>query len=189
MNTNSERLVIGGGALVLGLLLGWMVRGAATYNTGAESSVPYGDWRVACPAATTKDASCEMVTNLADPKTKDVIARMSVSRDAKQGQVLALVLPLNTLLEQGVAIKLDNTDPKVYKFRTCTQAGCISVTPADDKAVDAIAGAQKVTLLSMSALPGAVRSEAAVSLNGFKAARSAYLSGNRKRSSFFWRLF
>lgn len=189
MNTNTERLVVGGGALVLGLLLGWMVRGVATYNTGAESSVPYGDWRVACPAATAKDASCEMVTNITDPKTKDIIARMSVSNDAKQGQVLAMVLPLNTLLEQGVAIKLDNTDPKVYKFRTCTQTGCISVTPADSKAIDAIASAQKVTLMSMSALPGAARTDSDVSLNGFKAARSAYLAGNRKRSSFFWRLF
>ena len=189
MNTNTERLVVGGGALVVGLLLGWMVRGVATYNTGAESSVPYGDWRVACPAATTKDASCEMVTNLTDAKTKDVVARMSISRDAKQGQVLAMVLPLNTLLEQGIAIKLDNTDPKSYKFRTCTQSGCISVTPADDKAIDAIAAAQKVTLMSMSAVPGSARADTVVSLNGFKAARSAYLSGNNKRSSFFWRLF
>ena len=189
MNTNTERLVVGGGALVLGLLLGWMVRGVATYNTGAESSVPYGDWRVACPAATTKDASCEMVSNLLDPKTKDIVARVSVSHDVKQGQVLALVLPLNTMLEQGVAIKLGNTDPKIYKFRTCTQNGCISVTPADDKAIDAIASADKVTLMSMSALPGATRQDTVVSLNGFNAARSAYISGNRKRSGFFWRLF
>jgi invasion protein IalB len=189
MNTNTERLVVGGGALVLGLLLGWMVRGVATYSTGGESSVPYGDWRVACPAATAKDASCEMVTNLTDPKTKDVVARMSVSRDVKQGQVLAMVLPLNTMLEQGIGLKLDNTDPKIYKFRTCTQSGCISVTPADDKAIDAIAGAQKVILMSMSAMPGATRADIAVSMNGFKAARSAYLTGNRKRSSFFWRLF
>jgi invasion protein IalB len=188
MNTNTERLVIGGGALVLGLLLGWMVRGVATYNTGEESSVPYGDWRTICPAATAKDASCEMMSNLTDPKTKEIVARISISRDAKQGQVLALVLPLGTLLEQGVALKLGNTDPKIYKFRTCTQAGCISVTPIDDKSVDAIGASDKVALMSMSvASQGALSTN--VSLNGFKAARSAYLSGNRKRSNFFWRLF
>lgn len=188
MNTNTERLVVGGGALVLGLLLGWMVRGVATYNTGAESSTPYGDWRVACPAASVKDSSCEMVTNVTDPKTKDVLARVSISKDAKQGQVLAMMLPLNTLLDQGVALKLGNTDPKVYKFRTCTQVGCISVTPVDDKAVDAIASADKVALMSMSVNTQGVSSNA-VSLNGFAAARKAYLGGNRKRSSFFWRLF
>jgi invasion protein IalB len=189
MNTNTERLVIGGGALVLGLALGWMVRGIATYNTGAESSVPYGDWRTVCPAATTKDASCEMVANVLDPKTKDVMARVSITKDAKQGQVIAFVLPLNTLLEQGIGVKLDNTDPKIYKFRTCTQAGCVSVTPIDDKTVDQIAGAGKVTLMSMSAVPGATRQDLEISRNGFKAARSAYLTGNRKRASAFWRLF
>jgi invasion protein IalB len=189
MNTNTERLVIGGGALVLGLALGWMVRGIATYNTGAESSVPYGDWRTVCPAATAKEASCEMVANVLDPKTKDVMARISISRDAKQGQVIAFVLPLNTLLEQGLGLKLDNTDPKVFKFRTCTQAGCVSVTPIDDKTVDAIAAAGKVTLMSGSAVPGTPRADLDVSRNGFKAARSAYLTGNRKRGGFFWRLF
>lgn len=189
MNTNTERLVVGGGALVLGLLLGWMVRGVATYNTGTDSSVPYDDWRVICPAATQKDASCEMVTNLTDPKTKNVVARMSISHDAKQGQVVAFVLPLNVMLEQGLALKLGNTDPKTYKYRTCTQNGCVSVSSVDDKTVDAIGSADKVTLMSMSAMPGATRTDTDVSRKGFAAARNAYLSGNRKRESWFWRLF
>jgi len=189
MNTNTERLIVGGGALVLGLLLGWMVRGVATYNTGTENSVPYDDWRVVCPAATQKDASCEMVTNLTDPKTKNVMARMSISHDPKQGQVVAFVLPLNVMLEQGLALKLGNTDPKVYKFRTCTQNGCVSVNPVDDKTVDAIGSADKVTLMSMSAMPGATRQDIEVSRKGFAAARKAYLSGNRKRASWFWRMF
>jgi invasion protein IalB len=166
-----------------------MVRGIATYNTGAESSVPYGDWRTVCPPATTKEASCEMVTNVLDPKTKDVMARVSISRDAKQGQIIAFVLPLNTWLEQNVGVKLDNTDPKIFKFRTCTQAGCVSVTPIDDKTVDAIGAAGKASLLSVSAVPGSSPSSLEISRNGFKAARSAYLNGNRKRASAFWRLF
>jgi invasion protein IalB len=189
MNTNTERLVVGGGALVLGLLLGWMVRGVATYNTGTDSSVPYDDWRVVCPAATQKDASCEMVTNVTDPKTKNVVARMSISHDAKQGQVVAFVLPLNVMLEQGLALKLGNTDPKIYKYRTCTQNGCVSVSPVDDKTVDAIGSADKATLMAMSAVPGAPAMNSDVSRKGFAAARKAYLSGNRKRQSWFWRLF
>jgi len=189
MNTNTERLVIGGGALVLGLLLGWMMRGVATYNTGTESSAPYDDWRVICPAATAKDSSCEMVVNLTDAKTKQVAARMSVTRDAKLGQVLAFVLPPNVNLEQGLALKIGDTDPHLYKYRTCTAAGCIAVSPVDDKTLDTIGGTDKVTLMSMSALPGATRQDLEVSRTGFSAARSAYLSGNRKRANFFWRLF
>lgn len=188
MNTMTERLAIGGGALVLGLALGWGLRGVATYNTGAESAVPYDDWRVICPPATSKEGSCEMVTNILDPKTKAVAARMSVTRDPKLGQVIAFVLPPNVLLEQGIALKLGNTDPKTYKYRTCTQAGCLSVTAVDDKALDEIANADKVVLMSMSATSTA-RQDLEVSRKGFAAARKAYLGGNRKRSSFFWRLF
>ncbi len=189
MNTNTERLVIGGGALVLGLLLGWMVRGVATFNTGMESSAPYDDWRVVCPAATTKDANCEMVANINDPKTKQVAARMSITVDPKQGQVIAFVLPPNVNLEQGLALKLGNTDPKLFKYRTCTQAGCIAVAPIDDKTVDAIASADKATLMAMSAVAGATRQDLDVSRKGFAAARKAFISGNRKRSSALWRLF
>jgi invasion protein IalB len=189
MNTNIERLVVGGGALVLGLLLGWMVRGVATYNTGAENSAPYDDWRVVCPAATAKEVSCEMVSNLIDPKTKDVVARMSITKDPKQGQVIAFLLPLNVMLEQGLALKLGNTDPKLYKYRTCTQQGCVSVTPIDDKTVAAIGSADKVTLMAMSALPGSTRQDTDVSRKGFAAARSVYLSNNNKRAAWYWRLF
>ncbi len=189
MNTNTERLVIGGGALVLGLLLGWMVRGVATYNTNQEFSTLYDDWRVVCPPSATKDSSCQMVLNITDAKSKQIAAQMSVTRDPKLGQVIAFMLPPNVNLEQGLALKLGNTDPKLYKYRTCTATGCISVTPIDDKTVDSIGGADKVTLMSMSAMQGANRQDLDVSRKGFSAARSAYLGGNRKRSSFFWRLF
>jgi invasion protein IalB len=189
MNTNTERLIVGGGALVLGLLLGWMVRGVATYNTGQEFSTPYDDWRVICAAASTKDGSCQMVTNITDPKSKQIAAQMSVTRDPKMGQVLAFMLPPNVNLEQGLALKLGNTDPKLYKYRTCTATGCISVTPIDDKTVDSIVAADKVTLMSMSAVAGANRQDLDVSRKGFNAARSAYLSGNRKRTNVLWRLF
>ncbi|MBV9549386.1 MAG: invasion associated locus B family protein [Alphaproteobacteria bacterium] len=189
MNTNTERLVIGGGALVLGLLLGWMGRGIASYNTGQETSTPYDDWRVACPAATAKDVSCEMVANVTDPKTKQPAARISISRDPKQGQVVVFLLPPNVNLEQGLALKLGNTDPKLYKYRTCTQQGCIALGQIDDKTADAIGSTDKATLMFISALPGATRQDIEVSRKGFAAARSAYISGNRKRSSAFWRLF
>jgi len=190
MNTNTERLVIGGGALVLGLLLGWLVRGVATYNTSEEYSTAYDDWRVICPAASNKDGSCQMVINVNDPKSKQVAAQMSITRDPKQGQVIAFMLPPNVNLEQGLALKLGNTDPKLYKYRTCTASGCISVSPVDDKTVDSVAAADKVMLMSMSALPGVTnRQDLEISRKGFNAARSAYLSGNRKRGNFFWRLF
>ena len=56
----TERLIVGGVALLVGLLLGWMVRGVSTFNTHAATIAAYDDWRVACPAAETKDVNCEL---------------------------------------------------------------------------------------------------------------------------------
>jgi invasion protein IalB len=189
MNANIERLAIGGGAVVLGLVLGWMGRGLITYNTGQESSTPYSDWRTVCPAATTKDASCEMIADVADPKTKQVAARVSISRDAKLGQVFAVVVPLNVLLDPGLGLQVGKDPVRQYKYRTCNQAGCLSVTPIDDALVTEMSGADKLQLMTISANPGSTMQTLDISRKGFADARKAYLNGNRKRSSWFWRVF
>ncbi len=39
MKNQTERLVVGGVALLVGLLLGWTVRGVGTYNTKARDGL------------------------------------------------------------------------------------------------------------------------------------------------------
>ena len=56
MNQMNERLAVGGGALLIGLLLGWMIRGVAAYSTTTETVTAFQDWRTACPAATAPPA-------------------------------------------------------------------------------------------------------------------------------------
>jgi invasion protein IalB len=184
-----ERLAIGGGAVVLGLVLGWMGRGLITYNTGQESSTPYSDWRTVCPAATAKDASCEMVSDVTDPKTKQVAARVSITRDPKLGQVIAFVLPLNVQLDPGIGLQIGKDPVRQYKYRTCNQAGCISVTPVEDALVNQMGSTDKLQLMTISANPGSAMQTLDISRNGFAAARRAFLNGNRKRANWFWRLF
>ena len=100
MNKNMERLAIGGGALVLGLLLGWMVRGVTTYNAATESTTPYDDWRTYCPPAKIDGASCEMMGDVVDPNLKATVARISIIKDAKapkdkpNAEIIAFTLPL-----------------------------------------------------------------------------------------------
>ena len=66
-----ERLIIGGAALLVGLILGWMVRGVTTYNVHQASIASYDDWRVACPAAVSDDpADVPMLTPYLPPKEK-----------------------------------------------------------------------------------------------------------------------
>src|SRR6202035_3708941 len=78
-----ERLIVGGVALLVGLLLGWMGRGLATYNVHQASIASYEDWRVACPASETKDASCELSTDVVDRSqgTPSPVARATITTD------------------------------------------------------------------------------------------------------------
>jgi len=194
MNKNIERLAIGGGALVLGLLLGWAVRGVATYNVATESTTPYQDWRTYCPPATTENVSCELMGDVTDPAQKAVVARISIVKDRRnkenpEQELLALTVPLNVLLEPGVGLQIGKEPVKVFKFRTCNNVGCIATAPLEPAVLDAMESGTETRISFTGAQPNDKPQSLAVSYNGFDAAHSAYKRGNRQRDSWFWRLF
>jgi len=136
-----ERLIIGGAALLVGLLLGWMVRGVATYNVHQASIATYDDWRVACPAAeaTAENvaAHCELSTDVVDKSqgTPNAVARATITTDKDGKQLIGFVLPYGVALEAGMGLKIGKDPVKVYQYRTCNTIGCIVTTPFDDKLV------------------------------------------------------
>jgi invasion protein IalB len=194
MNLNIERLAIGGGALVLGLLAGWMVRGVATYNTASESSTVYNDWRVFCPQARVENVSCEISGDVVDPATKAPQARISIIKDTKNkenpnGEVIAFTVPLNVDLTKNVGVQIGKDPAKVIKYRSCNAQACIALTPLEPAMLNAMQAGTETKISFIGALPNSKAQTLAVSYNGFSAARSAYNRGNGKRSSWFWRLW
>jgi invasion protein IalB len=194
MNLNIERLVIGGGALVLGLLAGWMIRGVATYNTASESSTVYNDWRVFCPQAQMENVSCEISGDIVDPELKATIARISIAKDFRNkenpdGEVIAYTLPPNVLLPNGVGVQVGKEPVKTVKYRSCNQQGCVAITPLDDTMINAMRAGTDTKISFIGAQPNAKAQTLTVSYNGFNAARRAYERGNSKRTSWFWRLW
>jgi invasion protein IalB len=191
MNKNSERLVVGVVALLVGLLLGWMVRGLATYNVGSEMATVYDDWRVVCPAAKTADAACAMASAIIDPGAKTPIANVSITKDNKQQPMLGFTLPLDVALEPGIGLQVGKDPMRTYKYRTCNPDGCIVVGPIDDKLIDDLvaAGPNDVKLFAVGAGGDGKAVALPVSLKGFSVARRAYLSSEARRHSWFWRLW
>ena len=188
MNKTSERLVIGGVALLVGLLLGWMVRGVATYNTAQDTVASYDDWRTACPSAKAKDASCEMSQDVVDDKSRSTIARISIARDLQKKQMMGFTLPFGVALEPGIGLQIGKDPVKVYQYRTCNTVGCIAVIPADDKMMAALEKPDADIRLLFAGLDGKPVA-VPVSVKGFKAAHSAYDSLQAKRTSWFWRMW
>jgi len=198
MNKNIERLAIGGGALVLGLLVGWGVRGVATYNGATESTTPYGQWRTYCPPAIADSVSCELMGDIrateGEGEVKPVVARISIVKDRTNKEnpnqeMLALTVPLNVLIEPGVGLQIGKEPVKVFKLRTCNNVGCVATAPLEPAVLDALEANTETRVSFTGAQPGDKPQSLVVSFDGFGGAYSAYKRGNSRRESWFWRLF
>jgi invasion protein IalB len=192
-----ERLIIGGAALLVGLLLGWMVRGVATYNTHAASIATYDDWRVACPAAELpadiKDPKdqphCELSTDVIDKSqgTPNAVARATITIDKDGKQVVGFVLPFGVALEAGMGLKVGKDPVKVYQYRTCNSVGCIVTAPFDDKLASSLKGTDDASVM-FAGLDGKPVS-VPISFKGYQTSMSAWKGQEAKRTSWVWRLF
>ena len=184
MNKWTERLLLGIGALVIGLVAGWAVRGLVSYNTGAESVAAYEDWRVACPPAANKDQRCEMQEEVMDTKIRHAgRARRHhhqqgcQDRQARPGARLDPAA--RSALPPGVGISIGTDKPTVFGFRTCNQVGCIAVNPLDDKMLTSFASAKDAKVL-VAGLDGKVVA-IPISFKGYGNAVSAYQNACRAR--------
>lgn len=186
MNKLTERLVLGGVALVVGLLIGWAVRGVATYNSGAESVTSYQDWRTACPPATLKDQNCQMIEEVLDSTSQQPVVRISVGTD-KGKQEMLFTVPLGLALQPGMGLILGTDPVRTFPYRTCNNVGCIAELALDDKLVTSLNASKdgKVLFAGLDGKPVAVP----LSLKGYPEASHALHSADARRGSWFWRMF
>lgn len=184
MNKLTERLLLVAGALVIGLLVGWAVRGTVTYNNNMETVAGYQDWRVACPPASTKAQNCEMQEEVVDKSGASVV-RVAITSD-KDKPTLGLTLPLGVALPPGAGLVLGTDKPYLMAYRTCNTVGCIAVLPLDDKMLTAI-GAAKDGKVLVAGLDGKVVA-IPLSFKGYADATRAYHGAEARRASWLWRL-
>jgi invasion protein IalB len=183
----TERLIVGGVALLVGLLLGWTVRGVATYNVKSASVAIYDDWRVACPSADTKDANCELVSEVTDKASGNAIARTTITTDKDNQKIIGFTLPHGVALEAGMGLQVGKDPVKVFPYRTCNSLGCIATAPYDDKLAASMKGASEADVM-FATLDGKPI-KVPMSTKGYSKAVAAWKSGDAKRHSWFWRLW
>ena len=184
-----ERFIVGGVALLVGLLLGWMVRGVATYNVHAAQVASYDDWRVACPAAEAKDAACELSSDLIDKSQPNgqVLARATITSDKDGKQLMGFTLPFGVALEAGMGMRIGKEPVKVIQYRTCNSVGCIATVPFDDALSNSLKNSDDAAVL-FAGLDGKPVS-VPFSFHGYKTSLSAWKSAESRRHSWFWRLW
>jgi invasion protein IalB len=188
MTNLTQKLVIGAVALLIGLVVGWAVRGVATYNTSTQAVTSYGSWRVACPAANQPNVNCEIVQDVLDSQTHEEIVRIAVGKLPDGKPALDLVMPLGVALEPGVGLVFGTNPMQTAKYRTCTQQGCIVDIPIDQKLQKEFDDGKDGKVVFAGAndnKPIAIP----LSLTGYADAQRAYHRDEAKRTSWFWRMF
>lgn len=187
-----ERTVLGVGALVIGVGLGWAVRGVATYPSNTQSVAIYDDWRIACPPAADakdkdKDPGCRMIEQVMDNRTGQSVLQLAMGLE-KGKHVLDVSVPLGVLLPAGVGLTFDDQEkPILFQFRTCTTGGCIGHLDVDDKTYATFSTAKdgKILVAGLDGKAVAVP----VSLKGFPDAARAFSKTEARRNSWVWRMF
>jgi invasion protein IalB len=182
-----QGLVVGAIALLIGFLVGWAVRGVATYNNATQAVTAYGSWRVACPAARQSNVHCEMIQDILNSETHEEIVQIAIGKLPDGKSAINLVMPLGVALEPGVGLVFGTDPMHTGKYRTCSQQGCIVDIAVDQrlqKELDTGKDGRLVFAGASDNKPIAIP----VSLSGFSEAQSAYHRDEAKRASWFWRM-
>jgi invasion protein IalB len=179
------------GAIVLGGgIAGWIGRGVLTGPPDTTTVTLYQDWQLICPASKDKDKHCEIIQDVVNEKIGRRVARISMGYIKQEKQPsLMLTVPLGVLLEPGLGLKLGVEDMKAYPYKTCVDDGCVAIIPIDKKLDKSLIAAQDASLAVVTPQGDGKPISLPFSMKGFAQAHRAYLSGEAKRNSWFWRLW
>lgn len=176
------------GTLLVGALLGWMLRGALLSPANVTTEGVYDDWHAGCAARNANPGDCEMSVVAAD--ANGVAAARIVFGRQDGARMMIVTLPLGVALQAGIGLSFDKNPTQFFQYRTCNNNGCIITVPVDDKLAASFAQGKIGHVIYYYALqPDQKPTTAEFSLSGYNDALSALNSGERKRSSFWWRLW
>ena len=132
----------------------------------------FGDWQLRCFRSGAEEDPCQMFQLLTE-EAGNPVAEFSLYRLPEGAQAAAgatIVVPLGTLLSEGVKISVDGGKAKSYTYSFCSMAGCyarIGLTAAD---VAAFKRGVVATLQIVPAQAPDQKVDIKASLSGFTAA-------------------
>ena len=179
--------------LVLGLLFGWMLRGALVSPPNTATMTSVKDWRISCPPRVEADgkpskASCEATQSVFEAQSRMNLLTMIIANDPDlKKRMLVITVPYDTFLPEGLGLALGEDQIRVFQYEACNNAGCFAKVELDDKLLKAFEKGGKsrvlVARLDRKVLP------IDFSLNGFKDAMNTFEASEAKRTSWFRRLW
>lgn len=174
------------GGLVVGLALGWIVRGPGSGGDTARMLF-FNDWRMVCPADKDDKASCGMTADVVDPRSGTKLAQFALgSQPGKTEEELVISVPLTVLIPPGVGLQI-GSDTKTYPYQTCVSTGCVSIVKVDDALLKSLDGASSMALVVTAQNGRSV--SLPVSVKGYSEARKVFNNIEARRHSWWRRLW
>ncbi len=168
---------------IVGALVGWFVRGSG--GDSAASIRIYDDWRLICPADKDDKLSCQLVSELVDPKSGTQLSQLAIST-ADGKQTLTVRVPLTVLIPAGVGVQF-GTDTQTFQYATCAPTGCLAFVPMDDKLRASFDSAKSLAVLVTASQNGKSVS-LPMSVKGYADALKALNNTEARRHSWWRRL-
>ena len=146
-------------------------------------------WRVACPAATQKDVSCEMVQDFVDSQSHSEIARIAVGKLPGGKPAIDITMFLGVALEPGVGLSAGHRKGAHGAIPHLHPAGLHRGYP-DRRQAAGLARCRQGREVGCSRV---IDSDKLIgmplTLKGYGDAKRAYNRDEAKRGSWFWRMW
>lgn len=137
----------------------------------------HGDWDMACVKTASGEDPCSMLQMLNDTEGMPM-AEVSLFRidQSGGGQAVAgatIIVPLETLLPQGITFAIDGSPGKRYSFTFCNPVGCVAQIGLTQGDVDAMIKGKEATMAIRPAQAPEQVITLNLSLDGFTSAYNA----------------
>ena len=129
----------------------------------------FENWSLKCIKTVNSIERCEANQIIFNQKQQPV-AEISIIKLPK-GQVAAaaatIIVPLETILSEGLVLAIQELDPKKYQFKFCNSLGCYSQIGLTDDEVEALKRKEKASIFLKHISSGDQQIVIPMSLDGF----------------------
>ena len=129
----------------------------------------FENWSLKCIKPVNSIERCEANQIIFNQKQQPV-AEISIIKLPK-GQVAAaaatIIVPLETILSEGLVLEIQELDPKKYQFKFCNSLGCYSQIGLTDDEVEALKRKEKASIFLKHISSGDQQIVIPMSLDGF----------------------
>lgn len=132
----------------------------------------FDDWSLQCMRTEDGKDPCQLYQLLKDDKGNNVadISMLPLPAGGQAVTGVTIMTPLETLLTQNLALKIDSSEPKVYPFTFCAPVGCFARVGLTQGELDAFKKGNQATVTIVPLAAPNTKVEVKVSLKGFTAA-------------------